>query len=215
MKNIKNWLLYKTTIHRNKLPFLVILFTLLAFFWIMLSNGSDVDWCDINSWWILWGDPIIGILTFFVAVAIWLMNAAKYWEDRLGLKLSVIYKDSNGREVIIVEKAFLAHEGDVRNWGQTLGRQAVGKGSDGRDLYFELTSSIIMNKPEVVKGDNSYYKHYTVIFIFTKLPAISDLKNKEDMSKGKFLWKEGEETAAFVEDQNNDKYSKDEKPDDR
>ena len=209
-KTFRDNFLFAITMHRGFLPAIAVLLVITSIFWVLLSNGYNFNGSDVNSWWLLWGDPIIGLSTFFVAVIIWLLNTAKYWEEHLELKLTVIYTDSNKREVICIKNAFLAHVGDIRNWGQTLGRQAVGKGKDGKDLYFKLSNLIEMKKSKINKTDNSYFKHYTVVFKFTELPKASDLEGNKDMANGKFVWEEGHEKAVFIEDNNDNKSCLDE-----
>ncbi len=199
---MRNIVLYHITKQRKLLPLIAILLTLGTIVWVVISNQCDFGEMNQDNWWIKWFDPVIGLSTFIVAIVIWLMNTAKYWEDSLDKKLSVVYKESGGRTVIQIENAFLAHEGDIRQWGQTLGRQAVGKGKDGRDIYFDINSNIVLEKPVVVKNNSTYFKHYSVLFMLTKLPP--ENIDGENLEKGMFLWDEGGTKARFIPNENNE-----------
>jgi len=164
------------------------------------SNGnSDLNWADYKSWWGDWFDPILGFSTFLVAMVIWLTNLAKEWEEKIDKKLTVIYKYDN-REIFRCKKAYLAHEGDIRNWGQTLGRLAIGKGNDGRDYYFKYSSSRFEKSEKVQHNGNYFYKHYIATFYLTEIPGPEELISGIDLTKGCCVWEENKDTAVFNED---------------
>lgn len=173
---------------------LLVLFTI---FWVYNTNGGKFDIWRIDNWWGKWGDPIIGFATFLVAIIIWFSNTAKDWKESLPKKLTVIYKYQN-KEVLRCEKGFLAHESDIRNWGQTIGRLIVGKDKTNRDYYFKFSRDLDVQPPIVEEIKKKFYTHYKATFFLTELPTSDELQSGIDMSKGKFLWKEGAEKAEYI-----------------
>ena len=206
MNTIKYWrdlLLFQIANHRAWIsPFVGIAVVLFTLVWVSGTNEVSFDTGQIDNWWGKWGDPILGLATFLVAVVIWLTNTAKDWEDRLDKLLTVSYIDLNtNREVIRCENAFLAHEGDIRNWGQTLGRQSIGKNPKGFYNSFDFSNILEMKPPEIRHQGQKFYKHYMATFFLTALPKKEDLVNERDLTLGKFVWKKGEIEAQFIPDE--------------
>lgn len=197
---LRNKTLFFVETHRTFINLIGIPLVVITIFWVNRSNGVIFDWNEIDNWWGEWGDPIIGFSTFLVAIVIWLTNLAKNWADNLDKKITVIYQFEN-REVVRCEKAYLTHEGDIRNWGQTLGRQVVGKTKQNRDYYFNYRSNKLIKQVEVINEGRYFFKHFTATFFLTSIPKPEELMEENDMSKGKFLWKDGEEKAIFISDQ--------------
>lgn len=164
--------------------FLGLTMTITTIYWVAQTNNRDLDMTSLESWWNAWGDPVLGLSTFLVAIVIWLSNTAKDWEDSITKKLTVVYKFGD-REVIRCEKAYLANEGDIRNWGQTIGRQTLGQSIHFNYKIFEL------DQTDTIEGKNwEYHKHYIATFFLASIPS--------QLDSGKFLWKEGEDKPIFV-----------------
>ena len=200
MKKYRDHFLYFITKNRKSINFIFGTFLIIAtILWVNFTTKKELLFNDIDSWWGGWGDPILGVSTFLIALVIWLTNIAKDWEERLDKKVSVSYLlvSDNNREVIRCENAFLAHEGDIRNWGQSLGQQTIGKNTQNRLVYFDYSNTIKMDSPEVVKNNSEFYKHYTATFFLKNLPT-DNLANGKKMLEGKFIWKSGVEQAEFI-----------------
>lgn len=199
----RDYFLYLIATKRTYINIFFSLFVVgFTIFWVSHTTHKEFNPVDLDSWWTAWGDPVLGLSTFLVAIVIWLSNTAKDWEERLSKKLTVSYLllSDNNREVIRCENAFLAHEGDIRNWGQSLGQQSIGKDTEHRLIYFDYSNTMILEKPIIVPGQKEFYKHYVAIFYLKSLPK-DQLENGCDLSKGKFVWKAGEEIARFIENQ--------------
>ncbi len=202
LKFLRNYFLFFLATKRTYINVILGMAVLIAsILWIVNTNTKDFDLWNIERWWNAWGDPFIGLSTFLVAIVIWLTNIAIDWENRLDKKLTVTYKYGD-KEVVKCKKAYLAHEGDIRNWGQTLGRLAVGNSSDDRDYSFKYNSSKFERKDSVVKKGMYFFKHFDAIFFLSELPNPQDIKSGYDMRKGCFIWKEGNHLANFVEYKN-------------
>ncbi|MCA9750446.1 MAG: hypothetical protein KC414_15150 [Romboutsia sp.] len=110
-------------------------------------------------------DPLVTLLTVSITIIVYLTNARKNWEDNLEKRLTVhfMYKDKYMMSCI---QAFLTGTGDIRQWGQQIGRQMNG----GKNLdffpYMTLSDSI----------DDTYnYKDY-ILTVY--LENINTLKSE-------------------------------------
>ncbi len=175
LKIMRNHLLFWASKWRTWIQLLGIPFILVAAWVIWKTNGENYQWNQLDTWWVRWGDPLLGVGTFLVAFVIWLTNMAKDWEDRLPKLLSITYKLDN-RDVIICKNATLAHEGDIRNWGQQLGQQTI-----GRSLRFNLLQKFDIGKPIIRKSNQEgtkgtkYHKHYTATFYLKNNSGVKEL----------------------------------------
>lgn len=150
----------------------IIVFVLAVLFWLYKTNDNAFDCGNFKSWWGKWLDPFTGLSTFLVALIIWVLNRAKDWEDRLPKLLTVTYK-LDGRDVIICKNATLAHEGDIRNWGQQLGQQTI-----GRSIRFKLLQKFDTGIPtihEPTQKGTKYHKHYTATFYLKDNSGVKEL----------------------------------------
>ena len=150
-----------------------------------------------NTWWTI-VEPIIGVSTLVVAIAVWIGELYRDWEAILAKRLTVrfIY---NERPVFICENAYLAGEGDIRNWAQQIGAQMSGCPK----LRFE--PFIQQAAPKVIRDDKGQiFKLYDVTFTLTELPSPDDKGNNmklageivENYHKNKILiWKRVEQTT--------------------
>ena len=175
----------------------IIVFVLAVLFWLYKTNDDAFDCGNFKSWWGNWLDPFTGLSTFLVALIIWVLNRAKDWEDRLPKLLTVRYM-LNRRVVILCENATLAHESDIRNWGQTLGRQTADRSENGRQVNFDFLNRFDLKEASIHKSDSEgssgelYHKHYEATFY---LKSNSDLPK---LDEGKFVWKAGDSEPKFI-----------------
>jgi hypothetical protein len=196
LESIRNFLLYFIVTKKRYINFLVgILLVVTVAILVYKTTNKSFDISNIESWWNAWGDPLLGLSTFLVAIVIWLTNTAMDWEDNLEKKLTIIYKHSlDNREVIRCEKAYLAHEGDIRNWGQSLGQQTIGN----TKVRFLFNASKFDKVDKIEKLNNRYFKHYIATFYLVELPDSSLLS--KDLGKGRYVWLSGKKKPKFEGD---------------
>lgn len=128
-----------------------------------LANHTG-DGEQMATWWTNWLDPGITITTLIAAVALSIWSAIKAWEDNLEKRLDV-HCTYNGRYVASCWEASLAHEGDIRQWGQQIGRQMFG----GTNLKFTVTPTFY---PPENRGDNAGIRRvYTIEIELTDDPT--------------------------------------------
>jgi hypothetical protein len=138
-------------------------FVLLIFAGIGISHrfGSNPN---PSTWWGSILEPAIGILTLFVAIAIWWGEMRQDWENSLEKRLTVRFFHE-GTEVIRCDSAYLAGEADIRQWSQQIGKQM----NDNEFLHF---------RPDITQtseiSQDGTYKHYKADFRLTRIPGVID-----------------------------------------
>ncbi len=153
----------------------------IAFILSIVILSHSTNW--INAGFAPYIDPIIGIGTFATAIII----AYRGWKDKIPKKLTVHFK-YEGKYIFTCHKAYLSGEGDIRPWGQQIGRQM----NDGKPLDFY--PYIRQQAPKVEEVDritgrikdksrfkymkwlffDAFYKHYVVTFFLYKPSYIKD-----------------------------------------
>lgn len=119
-------------------------------------------------------DPVAGIMTFVTTLAIFYVQGYQRWEDTLEKRLSVSYfapKKGNFMEIARVEKAYLAGDGDIRAWAQSLGGQIMG------NLDFDLNWD--EEKIQTLQENKKWYKHYQLKIYLTTNPFESNNEKAE------------------------------------
>lgn len=166
---------------------IVFLLTLPIVFFTRVPKSGD--------WWADWGDPIIGLATFFVALGIWLASISKEWKEQLPKRLTV--KFFLGEKLVMVcNEAYLASESDIRTWGQQIGAQMSGTKFLKFHPYIKQNAPLVKKDPK----DGSYYKLYEAVFYLTEEPKPNpDLSEsiKEEIEKqlagSVMTWNPGQE----------------------
>lgn len=182
-----------------KFDFWIILLSISLAFAIAFFSGEESKFIEIFSLYI---DPTLGILTFLIATLI----AYRSWTEKLPKKLTIHFKHNN-QYTFTCHKAYLSDKGDIRQWGQQIGKQM--NNLDNLDFYphiKEETPKIeYIKNGEIKKGgylrwlvSNYFYKHYTVTFFLSKEPKnypnnykiwwnndSDQLKNKEIVLQGR------------------------------
>ncbi len=172
LKNLKMNFIKKIT-NNIKFDIVVIVLGLFLTFFIWRYSGEDTAFMCYFANYL---DPIMGILTFLLAVII----GYRTWTEKLPKKLTVHFKYGS-RYVFTCHKTYLAGEGDIRQWGQQIGKQM--NGNKNLDFYPYIDQS----KPtvnyqkrkdgkEIIKTGNylkwlfssKLYKHYIVTFYLAK-----------------------------------------------
>ncbi len=142
---------------------LLVFSIILVLAWLIISVKGE-------GWWNV-VEPVLAFGTLGVALFIWWNEKRREYEENLPKKLSVsfVYVGPENRfkdkEVICCKDVYLAGEGDIRAWGQQIGRQVV----DNINLSF--TPDLRPKPSEIKKGnDGGYFKSYSVTFFLTELP---------------------------------------------
>lgn len=119
------WQIWQVVLFAFKKKPLLIFFALTAFALVtgivLLGLNQTIS---PNNWWAI-VEPIIGVSTLAVAIAVWIGELYRDWEEILPKRLTVRFKYT-GRSVFICENAYLAGEGDIRSWAQQIGGQMSG-----------------------------------------------------------------------------------------
>lgn len=167
----------------------------------LILNRKHFDLCSSTFYDHIIG-PLITMLTFFTALLLGVYNIFSEWKNSLEKRLTVFfiyYYPANGSDVgkdsmqndfikkhnlkpdtpyclMICEEASLSDEGDIRAWGQQLGRQ-IEDGTLGFYPFYTLG-----NNREVVRVmDSAGVKHLTrqyVLFVFLeKIPNAIIMKD--------------------------------------
>jgi hypothetical protein len=147
-----------------------------------------------NSKWWNWMEPITGASTLVVAILVWFNEVNQDWDNSLPKRLSVTFS-FEGKKVMVCERAYLAGEGDIRQWGQQLGRQMAGD----RTLSFEPSIKQTAGKQGYDGLSGGRVKLYTVEFQLTELPKGS--KESEELAEkfrdGKYLYWQPNDQQIF------------------
>ncbi|MBK8390606.1 MAG: hypothetical protein IPL23_15550 [Saprospiraceae bacterium] len=103
-------------------------------------------------------DPIFGLITGMLALALWYNDLQERWEESLPKTLTVHFSYKN-EYVLTCYEAYLSHQADIRNFGQQIGNQM--NGSKNLNFYpfmHQLPRLLRTNK----KGEK--YWNYEIYF---------------------------------------------------
>jgi hypothetical protein len=136
-----------------------------------------------NDWW-GWMEPITGISTLAIAMLVWLGKSIQDVENALPKRLSVSFFHNN-EEIMFCSQAYLAGEGDIRQWGQQIGKQMnqnewLDLAPDILVLPREKTLSKLTGEPIIL---------YKASFFLTKPPKVytgTKIEWEQDAKTGKF-----------------------------
>lgn len=122
---------------------------------LVLNLGTG--WRGVGSAWVDWLDPLFSISTLIVAAGL----GIDAWMNQLpkALNVHLVY---DGRYVRTCWEASLAHEGDIRQWGQQVGRQMC----DVSYLEFDPYPNI--SAPRTRLGEHGLRKVYEIKIHLTK-----------------------------------------------
>jgi hypothetical protein len=137
-----------------------------------------------NYEFLQWLDPIVGIITFFTAFFIWMIQTSREWKDELNERISFSYR-YQGRVIMHYGEIFYYEQLDFRTFGQQIGSQISG----GRLLNIE--PFIKKEQPKICFDykNREYYKHYLITFFLKELPENSF--NPEEANDNFRLFNEG------------------------
>lgn len=166
---------------------LQMLITLLVFFGIYWFVNSPMGQKDF-TWWTQNWDAVIGITTFLIAFFVWLGETNQDWENKLPKKLTVTFMyrentDAEWKKMMCCRNAFLAGEGDIRQWAQQIGKQM------NNDNYLNFLPFMRMEKaPMAQKKEGNWYKFYEVTIYLTKKPDLGTEEENQKFETAYLLW---------------------------
>ena len=124
-----------------------------------------VDYDNGTVGWWGWLEPVVGVTTLAVALAVWMGELRQDWENSLPKRLTVSFQ-YQGKEYMRCEQAYLAGEADIRAWGQQLGSQMAGT------PFLRFQPNILQQPGKICREHHTgaCYKLYLVTFFLTHLP---------------------------------------------
>lgn len=142
---------------------LVLVLLGLVLIMVAMSQGAEKN----LNWWSKWLDPFFGVGTLLVALLVWATELRQDWTDNLPKRLTVKFNYGN-RTILECREAYLASEGDIRTWGQQIGKQMT----NVQFLHFE--PFIEEKEIEIQKDKKEHYRLYEVTFYLTDYPQLSE-----------------------------------------
>lgn len=128
-----------------------------------LANAQG-DTSGLPAWWTNLLDPGITITTLIAAIVLSVVSTMRAWEDNLEKRLD-LHCTYNGRYVASCWEASLAHEGDIRQWGQQVGCQMLGVSR----LHFTVTPAF--HPPENRRDSTGVRRVYVIEIELTEDPT--------------------------------------------
>ena len=104
-------------------------------------------------------DPIFGITTGVLAFSIWYNDMKRNWEESLEKKLTVHFS-FEGKYVYSCFEAFLPHQSDIRNLGQSIGGQM-----NGGPLNFSPYMHLLPKRLVTPEGGEQYWAYEIHFFL--------------------------------------------------
>jgi 4-amino-4-deoxy-L-arabinose transferase-like glycosyltransferase len=126
--------------------------------------------CPPRSQEPLWdaAERLVLVLTLFVAFAVWLSEQRREWESQLPRRLTVTFHFAGDPEIKMeCRDAYLAHEADIRNWGQQIGRQMT-----GTNEWLDFDPDIKQEPGVIVRENKEIFILYKAVFKLTKPPEV-------------------------------------------
>lgn len=161
----------KFTISNQPKYLLFVVITMVTLIFIVFNSQGK----DGLQWWSNWIDPVVGVFTFLAAFSVWLSNQKQHWEDDLEKRLTISF-EYNNHEIMRCEEVYLAGEGDIRTWGQQVGKQMA------NNTHLEFEPFLEEGKEDILfdTTKNIYFKLYRATIFLTKKPAHIGLRKGEN-----------------------------------
>lgn len=118
--------------------------------------------------------PIMGTVAILFGLFIWTVQQKNLYKESIPKRLTVHFKLGN-EYICSCYEAWLAHEGDLRNWGQQIGMQMMG-------YQLNMHPYITAEKPKIIKSffeQNKRIQLYEVTFHLYKNDSNEDSNIKE------------------------------------
>ncbi len=159
--NLRKW----WDILKSEWKQVLLLISLIAF--LGLAFGGIINIPVLNKIWGIF-DPVAGIATFFITLAILWNQLRLGWENGLEKRLNVEYCTLSGTELqvlFLVKGAYLAGESDIRPWAQQLGQQITGTLQFDMNWDDDTPKKIMYDRRE-----KKYVKNFYVTMYLTTNP---------------------------------------------
>ena len=143
----------------------LLLAMLLCAFSLYLVLAKNKTWDDWQKSWRDWQnwDMFLTLATFFIGLAIFIGEAIEDWEERLPRRVSVFFQ-SKGATRMVCYEAHLAHEGDIRNWGQQIGYQMCAK------QQLDFSPFLDVRRIGVQSASDGVFLHFRAVIYLRQLP---------------------------------------------
>lgn len=135
-----------------------------ALFWLLsllVFASSAKDKVAVLLEWETW-DKVVTLFTLLVGIAVFLGEAVEDWEERLTKRLTVFFQ-VHGKTCMVCYGAHLPHEGDIRNWGQQIGRQMC-------EEPLEFSPYLDIRRLGVESDGVESFTHFQAIIYLKKIP---------------------------------------------
>lgn len=112
-------------------------------------------------------DPVFGILTAISATIAAFIANQNEWEEGLEKRLDVFFvinEAGAGRVVMACREAYLANEGDIRNWALQIGRQWGGQ--------LSIEPVIDLDPARICVDAQGAYKRHGIYLFLSQLPPV-------------------------------------------
>ena len=130
--------------------------------WYLLAHEPQ----NIEAW-LTFVERIALVLTLLAAFLLWLRELDKDWEDSLPKRLTVKFTMSDPNKPLMeCHEAYLAHEADIRNWGQQIGQQM------NKQKRLSFDPNMQTENPQILTKCGKPYKLYTIIFFLAEKPEV-------------------------------------------
>jgi hypothetical protein len=113
---------------------------------------------------------LLSLGTLVVAGAILIGEAMQDWEGSLPKRLTVTYVNERLEPVMQCRRAYLAGEGDVRQWAQQLGQQMAAPAGHEKMIYLQFLPEVLQSTSIVRTGPGAPFKEYKVTFQLRRVP---------------------------------------------
>lgn len=139
---------------------------------VVVLTAAASPWDE--GWW-GFVEPVLAVVVVAVALMIWMGEARQDLENSLPKRLNVRFVDMSGNLIMRCRGAYLAGEGDIRAWGQQIGRQMAGN-RDQLEFYPDIRQEPgelreVTETDEVGISSTIKVKEYTVTFRLRDIPA--------------------------------------------
>jgi hypothetical protein len=141
---MKTILKYVIRTSKTQLFFAIIMLLIAIIVFLSLFFKLNLSFSDQWSFWL---EAYATCSIILVSVAIWYNEKKENWISSLPKKLTIFYKSKNDKgeyeDYCRIENAPLAHEGDIRNWGQSIGQTILNDQTRINFAGFFISESVL------------------------------------------------------------------------
>jgi|GEM_PF-2489240 len=134
----------------------------ITFLLILLSRQDTAAWNTLEGWFANLIDPLFGVTTVLIALAIWYFETREAWGNSLPKKLSVAFLHE-GKLKMYAHKISLQSEGDLRAMAQSTGAQIM------KARFLNLSPYIKFRTQQEEDQSEGKIRHFIVIYTLREL----------------------------------------------